>query len=76
MLKKPKPRGIYLAVKIILLKISTAKDIYLQLELDIYLQLDRHIFTARDRYLDCIHKIDFVEHRFCSRFVVAHIVQL
>ena len=64
MLKKPKPRDIYLAVKIILLEISPARDIHLQVELDIYLQLDRHISLDRDRHLDCIQKFDFVEHNF------------
>ena len=56
--------------------IFPARDIYLQLEIDIYLQLDRHISPARDRHLDCIQKFDFVEHYFCSTFLVAQIVQL
>ena len=67
-LKKPRPRGIYLAVKIILREISPARDIHLQLELDIYLQLDRHMSLDRDRHLDCIQNFDFDDIIFVLNF--------
>ena len=56
--------------------ISPARDIYFKLEIDIHFQLDRHISPARERHSDCIQKFDFVEHFFCSTFLVAQIVQL
>ena len=63
MLKKPKPRGIYLALKIILLEISIARDIYLLQEIyisskryisptrDIHLQLELEIYLQLDRHI-------------------------
>ena len=67
-LKKQKARCIYLAVKIIQLEISPARDVYLQLELDIFLQLYRQISLDRDRHLDCIQKFDFVDIIFVLNF--------
>ena len=60
-IKKPKAIGIHLAVKIIKLEISPARDTYFQQKVDFNLQLDRHISLERDRHLDCIKKFDFVD---------------
>ena len=88
MLKKPRPRGIYVAVKIILLEILPARDIYLQQE--IYISSKRYTSPARARHISPARqtyisrqrqtfkkykKIGFCRHNFCSKFGVAHIVQ-